>query len=120
MIEGAGALPFVGAITKYQPAKNFGVSVVKPDLHLCRLAGIHRTERLLASATFSRLAPTAVRRPAAQLCELACDQCRAENLAPDLEGKLDYLLRFFPPRGPHSPCRRRQHLLNGKESLSTS
>lgn len=33
-------LPQVGATTKYQLAKNFGAEVCKPDIWLCRLAGI--------------------------------------------------------------------------------
>ena len=34
------SIPFVGDVTKYQLAKNFGVDVCKPDIWLCRLAGI--------------------------------------------------------------------------------
>ncbi len=54
VIEWAGALPFVGPITKYQLAKNFGVQTVKADLHLCRLAGIHHTERLPPGERYRR------------------------------------------------------------------
>lgn len=54
VIKWAGALPFVGPITKYQLAKNFGVRTVKPDLHLCRLAGIHHTERLPPGERYRR------------------------------------------------------------------
>jgi hypothetical protein len=32
------ALPFIGGITKYHLAKNFGADVAKPDVHLQRLA----------------------------------------------------------------------------------
>ncbi len=32
------SLPFIGGITKYHLAKNFGVQVSKPDVHLQRLA----------------------------------------------------------------------------------
>jgi hypothetical protein len=32
------SLPFIGGITKYHLAKNFGVDVAKPDVHLQRLA----------------------------------------------------------------------------------
>src|SRR5258708_28784551 len=32
------ALPWIGAITKYHLAKNFGVDCAKPDVHLQRLA----------------------------------------------------------------------------------
>lgn len=35
MLEG---LPWIGGITKYHLAKNFGVDVAKPDVHLQRLA----------------------------------------------------------------------------------
>lgn len=37
------ALPWVGPITKYHLAKNWGVDVAKPDRHLERLAALHRT-----------------------------------------------------------------------------
>lgn len=33
-----GTLPFIGGITKYHLAKNFGADVAKPDVHLQRLA----------------------------------------------------------------------------------
>lgn len=33
-----GALPWIGGITKFHLAKNFGVDVAKPDVHLGRLA----------------------------------------------------------------------------------
>lgn len=33
-----GSLPFIGGITKYHLAKNFGAQVAKPDVHLQRLA----------------------------------------------------------------------------------
>lgn len=36
-------LPWVGAITKYHLAKNFGVDVAKPDVHLQRLADLYET-----------------------------------------------------------------------------
>lgn len=35
------ALPWVGNITKYHLAKNFGVDCAKPDVHLARLADLH-------------------------------------------------------------------------------
>lgn len=38
MIEWCVALPFIGNITKYHLAKNFGAQVAKPDVHLQRLA----------------------------------------------------------------------------------
>lgn len=34
------SIPFVGEDTQYQLAKNFGADVCKPDIWLCRLAGI--------------------------------------------------------------------------------
>lgn len=36
-----GSLPHIGPITKYHLAKNFGVDVAKPDVHLQRLADLH-------------------------------------------------------------------------------
>lgn len=50
------SLPFIGKITKFHLAKNFGADVAKPDIHLDRLAKVHDTDpqtlcRLLASAT---------------------------------------------------------------------
>lgn len=36
-----GELPWIGNITKYHLAKNFGVDVAKPDVHLQRLADLH-------------------------------------------------------------------------------
>lgn len=38
-----GALPWIGGITKYHLAKNFGADVAKPDVHLQRLADHYRT-----------------------------------------------------------------------------
>lgn len=34
-------LPWVGGITKYHLAKNFGLDLAKPDVHLQRLADLH-------------------------------------------------------------------------------
>lgn len=39
LLEWCRAIPFVGQDTQYQLAKNFGVQVCKPDIHLCRLSG---------------------------------------------------------------------------------
>lgn len=39
------AIPFVGDDTQYQLAKNFGADVCKPDIWLCRLAGIADSPR---------------------------------------------------------------------------
>lgn len=36
-----GSLPWIGGITRYHLAKNFGLDVVKPDVHLQRLADAH-------------------------------------------------------------------------------
>jgi hypothetical protein len=41
-IEFLGRLPHIGKITKFHLAKNFGVNVAKPDVHLQRLADHHR------------------------------------------------------------------------------
>lgn len=40
LVAWCGSLPFVGDDTQFQLAKNFGVDVCKPDIWLCRLAGI--------------------------------------------------------------------------------
>jgi hypothetical protein len=48
-----GALPWIGEITKYHLAKNFGVDVAKPDVHLKRLAD---REGTTAQALCERLA----------------------------------------------------------------
>ncbi|RUU22191.1 hypothetical protein EN883_03655 [Mesorhizobium sp. M7A.F.Ca.AU.002.06.1.1] len=37
-IEFCASLPWIGGITKYHLAKNFGADVAKPDVHLQRLA----------------------------------------------------------------------------------
>lgn len=37
-VEFCGSLPWIGGITKYHLAKNFGADVAKPDVHLQRLA----------------------------------------------------------------------------------
>jgi hypothetical protein len=42
-LEYLGSLPWIGAITKYHAARNFGVDCVKPDIHLTRLAALLRT-----------------------------------------------------------------------------
>lgn len=56
-----GALPWIGDITKYHLAKNFGVDCCKPDRHLVRIAEKYDTtpEDLcarLAAATGDRIA----------------------------------------------------------------
>lgn len=40
LVAWCGALPWVGDDTKFQLAKNFGTQVCKPDVWLCRLAGL--------------------------------------------------------------------------------
>ncbi len=42
-LEFLGNLPWIGGITKFHLAKNFGVDCVKPDRWLERLAGMHGT-----------------------------------------------------------------------------
>lgn len=42
-IEFLAKLPWIGNITKWHLAKNFGVDVAKPDVHLQRLADHHGT-----------------------------------------------------------------------------
>ncbi|MBX3553898.1 MAG: hypothetical protein KF697_15720 [Pseudolabrys sp.] len=37
-LEYLGKLPWIGSVTKFHLAKNFGVDVAKPDVHLVRLA----------------------------------------------------------------------------------
>lgn len=37
------SIPWIGPITKYHLAKNFGADVAKPDVHLQRLADLHGT-----------------------------------------------------------------------------
>jgi len=52
-LEFCGALPWIGGITKYHLAKNFGAQVAKPDVHLQRLADHEGTT---AQALCERLA----------------------------------------------------------------
>lgn len=52
-LEMLAALPWIGSITKYHLAKNFGVDVAKPDVHLLRLAD---REGCTAQALCDRLA----------------------------------------------------------------
>lgn len=42
-VEWCGSLPWIGNITKYHLAKNFGADVAKPDRHIERLAQLHGT-----------------------------------------------------------------------------
>ena len=52
-LEMLEALPWIGSITKYHLAKNFGMDVAKPDVHLQRLAD---REGCTAQALCERLA----------------------------------------------------------------
>lgn len=52
-LECLADLPWIGGITKYHLAKNFGVDCVKPDVHLVRLADHYQTT---PDALCSRLA----------------------------------------------------------------
>lgn len=52
-IEFCASLPWIGNITKYHLAKNFGADVAKPDVHLQRLAD---REGVTAQALCERLA----------------------------------------------------------------
>lgn len=52
-IEFCASLPWIGGITKYHLAKNFGADVAKPDVHLQRLAD---REGVTAQALCERLA----------------------------------------------------------------
>lgn len=46
------AIPFIGDDTQYQLAKNFGTDVAKPDIWMCRLAGIPDKPRLGVQVRF--------------------------------------------------------------------
>jgi len=52
-VEFCASLPWIGNITKYHLAKNFGADVAKPDVHLQRLAD---REGTTAQALCERLA----------------------------------------------------------------
>ncbi|RUU80471.1 hypothetical protein [Mesorhizobium sp. M7A.F.Ca.MR.362.00.0.0] len=54
-IEFCASLPWIGGITKYHLAKNFGADVAKPDVHLQRLAD---REGVTAQELCERLAGT--------------------------------------------------------------
>ncbi|AOG03436.1 hypothetical protein [Bosea sp. RAC05] len=54
-LEFLAALPWIGQITKYHLAKNFGVDVAKPDVHLDRLAQLHGTTAQLLCEHLARL-----------------------------------------------------------------
>ena len=52
-IEWLGALPWIGPITRYHAAKNFGVDCAKPDRHLARLAGRRDWEKAKITDLYS-------------------------------------------------------------------
>lgn len=54
-VEFCASLPWIGGITKYHLAKNFGAQVAKPDVHLQRLAD---REGVTCQALCERLAAT--------------------------------------------------------------
>lgn len=54
LIDWCGGLPGVGAVTRFQLAKNFGMPVIKPDLWMCRFAGIRDGDRMPAMTRFDR------------------------------------------------------------------
>ncbi|MHB1826410.1 MAG: hypothetical protein ACYCV6_01790 [Steroidobacteraceae bacterium] len=43
VLEYCASIPWIGGITKYHLAKNFGAQVAKPDVHLQRLAALENT-----------------------------------------------------------------------------
>lgn len=47
------SIPYIGKITKYHLAKNLGANLVKPDIWLCRLAGISDDSKLPVNQKFS-------------------------------------------------------------------
>lgn len=51
-LDYCGTLPFIGAITKYHLAKNYGLDFAKPDVHLERLA---RRENITSHQLCARL-----------------------------------------------------------------
>jgi len=58
-LEWIETLPWIGGITKYHLAKNYGHDCAKPDRHLVRIAGAEGTHALcarLAKATGDRIA----------------------------------------------------------------
>jgi hypothetical protein len=54
LVDWCGSIPFVGDDTKYQLAKNMGVAVCKPDIWLCRIAGIADRPRRPLRERFAR------------------------------------------------------------------
>ncbi|MEO6114556.1 MAG: hypothetical protein ABIP07_08940 [Sphingomicrobium sp.] len=53
-LEFCASLPWVGPVTKYHLAKDFGIDVAKPDVHLARLAIRDRTTVARMCARLSR------------------------------------------------------------------
>lgn len=54
LLDWCQSIPFIGDDTKYQLAKNLGADVCKPDIWLCRLAGIPDKPRLPVKERFRR------------------------------------------------------------------
>jgi hypothetical protein len=52
LVEWCGSLPFVGADTQFQLAKNFGADLAKPDRWLTRLAGLSDRPRRSVAVRF--------------------------------------------------------------------
>lgn len=83
LVQWCGAIPFIGDDTQFQLAKNFGADGCKPDIWLCRLAGIPDKPRRAVKIRFP--ACMALCRPLAEatgdsiadvdgLCWLACNK----------------------------------------------
>jgi hypothetical protein len=53
-VEFCASLPWIGGITKYHLAKNFGADVAKPDVHLQRLADLEGVTAQKLCARLSR------------------------------------------------------------------
>lgn len=53
IVAWCGSLPFVGADTQYQLAKNIGLDLCKPDIWLCRLCGIPDKPRKAVELRFN-------------------------------------------------------------------
>jgi len=52
LVAWCGDRPYVGDATKFQLAKNFGAQICKPDIWLCRLAGIPDVPHRASKITF--------------------------------------------------------------------
>lgn len=77
-----GRLPWIGEVTKYHLAKNFGVDVAKPDIHLNRIATVegstaHDMCKRLAQQTGYRVATVDL------ILWFACARGIVDSRAPD-------------------------------------